>query len=251
MNEQEILKALQKPFKPDEIEWRVGSTNKEKTKGIALPYITNRAIQKRLDETFGIFGWKNEFKEWKGKEQLCGISVLWGDEWVTKWDGASDSNFEGTKGGLSGAMKRAASQWGIGRYLYDIPQMWVKIKPCGKNYILDEIPKLPKWALPDNVQTNGFKWDESREDDFEIPVEVQKCINTFTNLNITKEELECYLNKEASVFDSKDIQSLRLIYAQIKSGKKTKDDFFLAIQKNINGRSESVETLEQKLSEGQ
>lgn len=47
------LRRLREPFEPSEIEWRVGATNKDKLKGIALPYITNRAVQNRLDEVCG------------------------------------------------------------------------------------------------------------------------------------------------------------------------------------------------------
>lgn len=148
----DIMNQLQKPFTPDEIEWRVGSTNQDKSKGLALAYVTNRAIQQRLDDVFGIFGWKNEFKEWKGTSQICGISVRFGDEWITKWDGADDSNMEATKGGLSDAMKRAAYQWGIGRYLYKLPQVWCEIKQSGKSYVLKDIPILPSWALPEGYQ---------------------------------------------------------------------------------------------------
>lgn len=154
----ETMKKLQAPFPAECIEWRVGSTNKEKTKGMALAYVTNRAIQDRLDEVFGCFGWKNEFKEWKGNSQLCGISVMFerksGDmvftEWITKWDGADDSNMEATKGGLSDAMKRAAYQWGIGRYLYKLESIWVPLKD-GK--YLEHEPQLPEWALPE-----GYKY---------------------------------------------------------------------------------------------
>lgn len=147
-----IMEKLQKPFDPLEVEWRVGATNKEKTKGLALGYVTNRAIQNRLDDTFGCFGWKNEFREWHGKSQLCGISILNNGEWITKWDGADDSNIDATKGGLSDAMKRAAYQWGIGRYLYNLPDVWMPVEQRGNSYIIKGIPTLPKWALPD-----GFK----------------------------------------------------------------------------------------------
>lgn len=142
-----VMKELQKPFKEDEIEWRVGATNKDKSMGLALPYVTNKAIQNRLDEVFGVFGWKNEFKEWKGNSQLCGISIWDEDkgEWLTKYDGADDTTMESTKGGLSDAMKRAAVQFGIGRYLYKLDPIWVPLKD-GK--YLDFIPQLPVWALP-------------------------------------------------------------------------------------------------------
>lgn len=150
MNKEEIMKKLQEPFSPEDIEWRVGSTTKDKTKGLALAYVTNRAIQNRLDEVVGPFNWKNEYKEWKGNSQLCGISI-WDDEkkeWITKWDGASDTDFEATKGGLSDSMKRAAYQWGIGRYLYKLPAVWVPIKAVGKSYALAETPDIPKEFLP-------------------------------------------------------------------------------------------------------
>lgn len=144
----EIMEQLQMPFGPDDIEWRVGSTTQDKKKGMALAYVTNRAIQNRLDDIFGPFGWKNEYKEWKGQSQLCGISIKHEGEWITKWDGASDSNQEAVKGGLSDSMKRAAYQWGIGRYLYKLPSTWHPIKQQGRSFVLDGKPTLPSWALP-------------------------------------------------------------------------------------------------------
>lgn len=148
----EIMEKLQAPFPPHEIEWRVGVTNQDKTRGMALAFVTNRAIQNRLDEVFGCFGWKNEFREWRGNSQLCGISVKWGDEWITKWDGADNTDFEATKGGLSDAMKRAAYQWGIGRYLYKLDPIWVPIQPAGKSFRLMTTPQLPDWALPEEYR---------------------------------------------------------------------------------------------------
>lgn len=151
-----ITARLQAPFAAEEIEWRVGKTNGDKTKGMALAYVTNRAIQNRLDDIFGPFGWQNKFIEWGDKAQLCGISVKDPDtgEWITKWDGAEDTDFEATKGGLSDSMKRAAYQWGIGRYLYKLDAVWVPVKQVGKSYIIEpgKEPKLPAWALPRGTQ---------------------------------------------------------------------------------------------------
>ena len=39
-----------------------------------------------------------------------------------KWDAAENTQVEAVKGGRSGAMKRAAVQWGIGRYLYNLEE---------------------------------------------------------------------------------------------------------------------------------
>ena len=140
------LNDLKLPFPETEIEWRVGSTNKEKTRGAALAYLTNRAIMNRLDDVCGPENWKNEFAIWKSNGQLCGISVKIAGEWVTKWDGADDTSFESLKGGLSDSMKRAAVQWGIGRYLYYLDTEWVELKNEGRSLVTH--PALPKWALP-------------------------------------------------------------------------------------------------------
>ena len=128
---EELRAVLSAPFSSSDIEWRVSATNAEKTKGLAVPYVTNRAIQNRLDDTVGIDGWYNDFRPWKnGSAQLCGISLFFPqlEQCLTKWDGADDSEFESVKGGLSDSMKRAAVEWSIGRYLYGMTQVWVTVQ---------------------------------------------------------------------------------------------------------------------------
>ncbi|WP_144558492.1 Rad52/Rad22 family DNA repair protein [Shouchella miscanthi] len=163
-----IMEQLQMPFKAEDIEWRVQRAMKTKKgpKATVMAYVTNRAIMNRLDEVFGVGGWKNEYVEWRQKGVMCGITVKIGGEWVTKWDASDETNIESTKGGFSGAMKRAAVQFGIGRYLYNLDEYWVDIKDKGQFYIKsgkgnDEItgrwdaPTLPAWALPSNNQPNN------------------------------------------------------------------------------------------------
>ena len=70
--------------------------------------------------------------------------------WVWKANGAGETDYEGTKGQFSDAFKRAAVMWGIGRYLYALPNEWVQIKPSGKSYKIVNPPKLPDWAIPAN-----------------------------------------------------------------------------------------------------
>jgi hypothetical protein len=47
---------------------------------------------------------------------------------VSKSDVGDASNFEGTKGTISDALKRAAVMFGVARYLYDLPQVWVTLE---------------------------------------------------------------------------------------------------------------------------
>lgn len=155
------LFRLADKFPARDIEWRLqscGANREGRVWGKVLAYVTNRAIMSRLDDVCGPAHWRNEFREWKGKGVLCGLSVRVGGEWVTKWDGAEDTDIEEIKGGLSGSMKRAAVQWGIGRYLYDLDEGWAQIVEKGEHYGKTKEgksfqwnpPPLPAWALPDN-----------------------------------------------------------------------------------------------------
>ena len=167
---EELRAALTAPFQSADIEWRVSATNAAKTSGLAVPYVTNRAIQNRLDSTVGIDGWHNDFVPWKGENaQRGGISIYFPslEAWITKWDGADDSDIESVKGGLSDSMKRAAVEWGIGRYLYGMTQKWVSIEQRGKGYVIcgDERPTLD--AVHD-------QWVQSLQQKKEQPVHAYK-----------------------------------------------------------------------------
>lgn len=132
MNAKRIQRELAQPFSESDLEWRVqasGAFNGNIWCRV-LAYVTNRAIQTRLDNAVGVFNWKNEFAplpNGSGTGSLCGISIKFDGEWVTKYDGADNTQIEATKGGLSGSMKRAAVQFGIGRYLYDTDAYYAEI----------------------------------------------------------------------------------------------------------------------------
>lgn len=150
----EIHAALAMPFAAEDLEWRLQTAFENSMQGIAVPYVTNRAIQNRLDEVVGPQNWYNEYKPWHGtgkrEAQICGISIYFeGRGFITKWDGAEDSDIEPVKGGLSDSMKRAAVQWGIGRVLYNMDTVYVNIEKKGKSYIIkpSERAKLDKAYL--------------------------------------------------------------------------------------------------------
>ena len=150
----EIQAALAMPFAAEDLEWRLQTAFESSMQGVAVPYVTNRAIQNRLDEVVGPQNWYNEYKPWHGtgkrEAQICGISIYFeGRGFITKWDGAEDSDIEPVKGGLSDSMKRAAVQWGIGRVLYNMDTVYVNIEKKGKSYIIKplERAKLDKAYL--------------------------------------------------------------------------------------------------------
>ncbi len=133
-----IFEKLSAAFPPDRVSWRVGPTNKDKTKGMALAYIDARDVMARLDEVCGPAGWQNDYPHADAVKTVCRIGIKVGDEWVWKADGAGDTDMEAAKGSLSDAFKRAAVRWGIGRYLYDTASPWVEIEQHGKSYSIKE-----------------------------------------------------------------------------------------------------------------
>lgn len=170
LNDSEVRRQLQAPFLESEIEWRISRSGVTKSRVWAkiLAYVTNRAIQNRLDDVFGPLGWQNTYQAGPSGGVMCGISVWTGTQWVTKLDGAANTEViidgkpdvdTNIKGGFSASMKRAAAQWGIGRYLYLLDEAFADIVDDGRLYgkVKGESgmqsfrwnpPRLPEWALP-------------------------------------------------------------------------------------------------------
>lgn len=177
MTNEEMLEELKKPFKKEEVLWRLSRKNKDKTKGAVLAYIDTRAIMQRLDEVVGGSNWSIKYTPvdmgtitidtYNGKKNnhvkgfLAELTIFFPDGTsVSKTDGSNCTDVECFKGGLSSAFKRVASTYGIGRYLYKLPPTWVDIDNWG-NFTP---PAIPSWALPEgsNTQISSHHGSEDR-----------------------------------------------------------------------------------------
>jgi hypothetical protein len=150
--------ALKRPFPVGQLKWRKGFKG-----GKDLVYIDARVVMNRLDDVFGSAGWMTEYQN-MGDRMICKLSCRIKGEWITKSDGAGDTDIEGDKGGISDALKRAGVQWGIGRYLYypnafdsnRIPADWAT--PEGYDKLMAERNKkdIEKWKKEyEDAQKNG------------------------------------------------------------------------------------------------
>ena len=159
------LQQLAAPFASADVEWKPGAVTRDKSKGLAMAYLSNRAVQDRLDSVCGPSDWRNEYRPGPDGGVVCGLSVYIdredgsAPEWVTKWDGADNTDVEAVKGGLSGSMKRAAVMWGIGRSLYGLPAQWVRLDERGR---FAEQPRLPRVAPP--ARTEAPRPEPSRSE---------------------------------------------------------------------------------------
>lgn len=120
--------ALSAPFEPKAISWRAQSVSAkegQQAKAMALAYMDARDVMNRLDSVCGPANWQDSYVETVKGRILCTIAIRIDGEWISKSDGAGDTDVEGDKGALSDALKRCAVKWGIGRYLYDMPTPWI------------------------------------------------------------------------------------------------------------------------------
>jgi hypothetical protein len=158
----QLVAALEEPFDPREIKWRVTNTTSDRRRGQVIAYADPRAYTDRLNAIFTIRGWTREYsiqviqnfervERGNSDTRISGKVVVTckltieglgahsglGEEWADNENAATAAEAQ--------AFKRACSCFGLGRYLYDLGGNWVdldeKKQPQSR-------PKLPDWALP-------------------------------------------------------------------------------------------------------
>lgn len=142
-----VAAALAAPFPAECLGWKPQIV--KGARALAMPYIDARDVQARLDEAAGAFNWRDEYTPLPDGSVICTLSLRVGGEWVSKSDigGQSDQPDGGDrmKAAFSDALKRAAVKWGVGRYIYAIPEQWADYDPTKKQVTP---PQLPAKFLP-------------------------------------------------------------------------------------------------------
>jgi hypothetical protein len=168
VTDQEIMDALREPFPAEDVQFRPGATSGNRA--MALAYIDARAVQERLDKVLGVAGWETHLVCLEDGSAVLALRVNINGTWVTKSDvaGPSDDNGVGNrrKAAVSGAIRRAASQLGIGRYLYGLPRQWSDIDPQKKTFI--KKPTVPPQFLPKPKPTLKINPEELRQKALDI-----------------------------------------------------------------------------------
>lgn len=150
------------PFK-----WRVQSFSKFKPQATCVAYIDARDAQDRLDKVC-LYGWERDHREIK-KHVYAGVGVVMPSGRILwRWDCGTESNQDAEKGEASDSFKRAAVNWGVGRFLYDLKIQYVDANEIKKDgvwpYVADGNKRV--WDLTKfiNDKNKGGK-AKSKEDD--------------------------------------------------------------------------------------
>ena len=159
-NVDELFAQLAVPFDPTEIKWRVTHTTRDGSRGAVIAFADPRAYTDRLNRLFTPTGWTRSYEvstvssvTRTKKDKLiqtgkvlvtCTLTITGlgchagsGEEWADEENAMTAAEAQ--------AFKRAASCYGLGRYLYDLVEMWV---PLNEHRQPMRIPTLPQWALP-------------------------------------------------------------------------------------------------------
>ena len=144
-----IISSLTEPFPPGMVQWRPGSVSRDKKRAQALAYVDSRCYQDRLNEVCPNL-WGVHFRPWGNDRLICELTI----------GGLTRSSTGETEGGdfapgtscEAQAFKRACVAWGLGRYLYDLPAVWVEYDDQKKRLV--EVPELPTKFLPRTPPSN-------------------------------------------------------------------------------------------------
>lgn len=134
-----------------------------------LVYKDPRADRRILDETVGELNWQSDYYE-EHNMLFCKIGIRRPDtgEWIWKADTGSESNIESEKGLASDAFKRAAFAFGVGKELYTLPQIRIKLNE--KDKYNGKVSQ--SFSVSEMTVDNGYvshltivdKWGETRFD---------------------------------------------------------------------------------------
>ena len=149
----DVQKRLQAPFPAHLVSWKPAAYNKDRSRALLLAHIDARAVQDRLDAICPD-GWSFEMEVIAGGKTptVKGRLTVLG---VTREDigEAPEGDYGTYKAAASDALKRCAVQFGLGRYLYDLPKQWVDWDDSKHQPL--SAPELPEWARPDHERSPG------------------------------------------------------------------------------------------------
>ena len=127
---EQIQKELSAPFNK-EVGGKVFPAHKwlPKTnagnKFMCIAYIDRDLVIQRLNEVLGVDGWQFTVTEASDGAKIGVLSLCINGKWIDKSDIGTKTQVEGQKGSVTDALKRCATLFGIGTYLYNLGNRWV------------------------------------------------------------------------------------------------------------------------------
>lgn len=141
-----LIQELSKPFPASMISWRAGAVTRDKKRAQALPYAEPRVYEDRLNAVCPDL-WSVSFRPWGDSRIICDLTI---GGLTRSSTGEENEGFAPGTAAEAQAFKRACVKFGLGRYLYDLPVVWVDYD-SEKSKLL-EVPELPAQYNPREVK---------------------------------------------------------------------------------------------------
>lgn len=117
-----LMAELRKPFDVAELDFRPMIVAKDKKRAQAAVYADPRTYMARLDEVYP--AWECTYSTW-GDRIICHLTIAGVTRSSTgEMDKQSENQEIGGTAAEAQAFKRACTQFGVGRYLYEVKGMW-------------------------------------------------------------------------------------------------------------------------------
>jgi hypothetical protein len=165
-----VLVELAQPFDPEAVEFKAGAVTQDKARALALAYVDSRVYQARLDAVAP--DWRNEYtREYAGDRVIvtCALTVTGVTRQAigeslqasARHDGSTVIEENAATSAEAQAFKRACSAFGLGRYLYSVPQVWAEYDAQRRQFTpaavqaLREMLRTGKYEPPAGHNGNG------------------------------------------------------------------------------------------------
>lgn len=154
-----LLPLLKKPIPH---QWRVQSFSKNKPIATVMAYIDARDAQEVLD-AYCEYGWHRKHQMLNDR-LYCSVGIEMPNGTIMwREDCGTESEADKEKGQASDSLKRACVNWGIGRFLYDLPIQYVDadaIKGEADKTVGEGQDKKVYKKFPNAIDKQGKKiWD--------------------------------------------------------------------------------------------
>jgi hypothetical protein len=153
MDKDALYKKLREPFDVRFVNWKINNYSGDKTKAMITFYLDARAVQHRLNQVLGVEGWSFSFSELDKDQGVHGKLTVYiftdnpekpksKDECIIHEVTREDVGYASTtnkdewyKDAVSDALKRCAVHFGVGHFLYALPNLWVDLTEPGQKYL--------------------------------------------------------------------------------------------------------------------
>jgi len=140
---QDVFRLLSVPFYSHLVEWKIQALSPDKKRALVAAYVDLREYENRLDQVFPQWSSSVQFIVTEKKVAAVVSLTIARITRVNVGEASLEDDNAFTSAYAQG-FKRACSDFGLGRYLYRLPQVWCDYDDRRRTIV--GIPELPDWA---------------------------------------------------------------------------------------------------------